>query len=104
MFWVDRSVLLQILYDRIQEKSRLLSSKRIENVEYFEDKVQVTTSDESSYSGDILIGADGVHSRVRKEILRRAAELGIEDQYDNEERGSDLLSKLFRCSLTNSSS
>lgn len=36
--------------------------------------VRVYTSDGSCYNGNLLVGADGVHSKVRSEMWRHADE------------------------------
>lgn len=35
------------------------------------DKITITTSGGTFYTGDILVGADGIHSRVRTLIAKR---------------------------------
>ncbi|OBT85982.1 hypothetical protein VE02_06383 [Pseudogymnoascus sp. 03VT05] len=56
---------LQVLYDNIQDKKKILTKKEIQEVDMTHDGVVVKTSDGSSYQGDILVGADGNHSTVR---------------------------------------
>ncbi|KAJ5578657.1 uncharacterized protein N7459_007621 [Penicillium hispanicum] len=87
-FWSDRKVLLQVLYDHIADKSKLLTQKRVDSVKYAEEYVEVVTTDGSSYQGDLLVGADGIHSRVRQEMVRLATELGIEEDYAEDSRTS----------------
>ena len=82
---MDRKDLLRTIYERIGDKSRLHGGKRVESVEHLQDSVKVHTADGGEYVADILVGVDGVHSQVRKEMHRRAAELGIADEYDDEE-------------------
>jgi 2-polyprenyl-6-methoxyphenol hydroxylase-like FAD-dependent oxidoreductase len=72
--FLDRQTVLQVLYDNIRDKTKVLTEKRIEKVELSDNGVAVKTSDKSSYSGDILIGADGIHSAVRGEMWRIADE------------------------------
>ncbi|KAL2811036.1 hypothetical protein BJX63DRAFT_400266 [Aspergillus granulosus] len=91
--WCDRSMLLQTLYDHIVDKSRLLTSKRVTNTRHLEDSIEVTTTDGSIYTGDILVGTDGTHSRVREEMVRYANELGIGDDYTD----SDEVSATYAC-------
>ncbi|KAH8703854.1 FAD-binding domain-containing protein [Talaromyces proteolyticus] len=70
--FLDRQMVLQVLYDNIKDKKKVLTKKRVKEVELFDDGVTVQTSDGSFYSGDILIGADGIHSTVRGEMWRIA--------------------------------
>lgn len=65
-------MVLQVLYENIKDKSKILPKKRVEKVSVTDDGVVVITSDKSSYKGDILIGADGIHSKVREEMWRLA--------------------------------
>ncbi|KAL4953560.1 hypothetical protein BDW69DRAFT_165055 [Aspergillus filifer] len=83
MLWIERWMLLQVLYDRIADKGKLLTGKRVETVVHSEDGVEVRTTDGSVYYGDIVVGADGAHSRVRLEIASRAKELGLGAEYDD---------------------
>ena len=68
-------MVLQVLYDNIKDKSKVLTSKRVQHVELSRDKVHVKTADGSIYEGDILVGADGIHSTVRKEMWRIADQM-----------------------------
>ncbi|KAF9880462.1 FAD binding domain-containing protein [Colletotrichum karsti] len=72
--FIDRQMLLQVLYEKIQHKERVLTGKRVVHVEFDEAGVTVKTKDGSTYSGDILVGADGVRSTVRQEMWRLAAD------------------------------
>lgn len=63
-------MLLQVLYDNLHLKDRVLTRKRVTGVNTVEDCVHVQTEDGSRYTGDIVVGADGVHSAVRHEMLR----------------------------------
>ncbi|KAL4882074.1 hypothetical protein BJY04DRAFT_227519 [Aspergillus karnatakaensis] len=83
--WCDRSTILQTLYDHIRDKSRILANKRLDSVVYTEKNVQVTTADGSVYKGDILIGTDGTHSRVREEMVRLAREAGAGEAYADDD-------------------
>lgn len=67
-------MLLQVLYNNIRDKTKILTGKRVQKVDLNDDGVVVQTSDGSTYTGDILIGADGIHSAVRGEMWRLANE------------------------------
>jgi 2-polyprenyl-6-methoxyphenol hydroxylase-like FAD-dependent oxidoreductase len=82
-------MLLKILYDNLKYKDRVLTNKRISHVEMSPTGVLVTTEDGSSYSGDILVGGDGVHSKVRQEMWRIASSgASSADAFPPEERSS----------------
>lgn len=78
-------MLLEVLYDHVKDKSKLLTQKRVARVEYGEGYVEAVTTDGSRYHGDVLVGADGAHSRVRQEMVRRATELGVGEDYAEDE-------------------
>lgn len=69
---MDRQKFLEILYKRYPEKANILVNKKVVKVEPFENGTCVTTQDGSSYRGSLVVGADGVHSRVRSEVWRLA--------------------------------
>ncbi|VUC28210.1 unnamed protein product [Clonostachys rosea] len=68
--FIDRRSLLQILFDNLKHKERIHLRKKVANVDMGEYEVKVTTADGETFEGDILVGADGVHSRVREEMWR----------------------------------
>ncbi|KAL2840601.1 hypothetical protein BJX68DRAFT_185187 [Aspergillus pseudodeflectus] len=84
--WVGRRELLQVMYDCIRDKAKLLTKKRVESVRQLDNGIEVTTADGSVYRGDILVGTDGVHSQVRKEMVRHATEQGIAEDYAEEHK------------------
>ncbi|KAJ3953654.1 hypothetical protein N0V92_009876 [Colletotrichum tropicale] len=71
--WVDRQMLLQILYDNLKQKDKVLTNKRVVHVETNSTGVVVKTEDGSTYAGDVVVGGDGVHSKVRQEMWRIAS-------------------------------
>ncbi|KAJ4129640.1 hypothetical protein NW754_003922 [Fusarium falciforme] len=72
--FIDRQMLLQILYNNLKHKDRVLTKKRVSRVELTKDGVQAYTEDGSVYEGDIVVGADGIHSAVRDEMWRLGKE------------------------------
>ncbi|KAJ5726862.1 monooxygenase [Penicillium malachiteum] len=70
------------------DKSKVLTGKRIKSIENTEDGALVTTTDGSVFFGDMVIGTDGVHSSVRKAIVRHAKERGLGPEYTEEDKVS----------------
>ncbi|PIG87132.1 zeaxanthin epoxidase [Aspergillus arachidicola] len=68
----ERRMLIQILYDKIQDKSKVLTSQRVQTVHTSRSHVTVTTKEGQSYKGDIVVGADGIHSIVRRQMWEEA--------------------------------
>ncbi|EQB57848.1 FAD binding domain-containing protein [Colletotrichum gloeosporioides Cg-14] len=68
--FIDRQMLIQVLYDNLKQKDKVNPSKRVNKIDLSEKGVTVHTTDGSIYKGDIVIGADGIHSTVRSEMWR----------------------------------
>ncbi|KAF4452829.1 hypothetical protein F53441_4383 [Fusarium austroafricanum] len=86
MVFLDRQMLIKILYDNIEDKSKILTNKRVVQVKLIDSGFEAITSDRTSITGDILVGADGVHSTVRSEMWHLAESLspGRFDPYEHE--------------------
>ncbi|KAI4602801.1 hypothetical protein KJ359_008020 [Pestalotiopsis sp. 9143b] len=61
-----RAKLINMLYQRLPDPSKVLLDKEVVSIENTADGVTVTCADKSTYSASIIIGADGVHSSVRR--------------------------------------
>ncbi|EXF76212.1 FAD binding domain-containing protein [Colletotrichum fioriniae PJ7] len=72
MIFIDRQMLIQVLYENLKHKDRVLTSQRVVSVDFTNSGAYVTTKDNKVFSGDIVVGADGIHSTVRKEMWRQA--------------------------------
>lgn len=72
MIFLDRQALLQVLYDNIRDKSKIMPGNRVVKVDLHNHGVEAVTADGTRFEGDILIGADGIHSKVRGEMRRLA--------------------------------
>lgn len=87
MVFLDRQMLLQILYDNIRDKSKILTNKRVVMAKLTHGGVQVTIADGTTVPGDILVGADGVHSTIRQEMWKLAGNLSPEHFDPSEHEG-----------------
>ncbi|KAL7626884.1 hypothetical protein AAE478_003658 [Parahypoxylon ruwenzoriense] len=72
--FLERHKFLQILYDKLQRKDQIHISQKVVAVENYKSQAVVKTADGTEYMGDLVVGADGVHSLVRSEIWRLANE------------------------------
>ena len=61
-----------MLYNNLRDKSRALSGKEVADIVHGSDGVTVWCSDLSSYSGDIVVGSDGVFSKTREKMWQLA--------------------------------
>ncbi|PKX91336.1 FAD-dependent oxidoreductase [Aspergillus novofumigatus IBT 16806] len=68
--FLDRQKLLQILYNRYPKKHNICLNKKVVSIQTLGDDLGVTTEDGSIYTGQLVVGADGVHSRVRSEMWK----------------------------------
>lgn len=70
MIFMQRQFLLQQLYESISDKTKLKA--RTGFLSYTEDDegITVVTDTGESIRGSILIGADGVHSAVRRMVAQ----------------------------------
>ncbi|KAF9308733.1 hypothetical protein BG003_010692 [Podila horticola] len=66
---ISRPDLYDLLFNSIP-KERILLGKRVLSHVQNEDSVMVRCSDNSSYYGDILVGADGAYSAVRQSLYK----------------------------------
>jgi len=52
----------------LKHKEKVHLNKKVINIINGNDSISVKCSDGSDYVGDIVVGADGVHSKVRQEM------------------------------------
>ncbi|KAJ6179789.1 hypothetical protein N7519_010250 [Penicillium mononematosum] len=72
---LDRQKVLEILFQNYPDKSNIITNQRVSEVRLLGDSASVVTEDGSVFRGDLIVGADGVHSRIRSEMWRLADEL-----------------------------
>jgi 2-polyprenyl-6-methoxyphenol hydroxylase-like FAD-dependent oxidoreductase len=63
---INRRDIVQVLYEAVQEQVSVRFGTTIESICQSDDGVAVTFEDGTTESFDILIGADGIHSSVRR--------------------------------------
>lgn len=91
MACLDRQQLLQVLYQSFPNKSNIHAGKDVIRVDQQDSHVLVHTADGCTYEGDLVVGADGVHSRVRTQMWRAAEARWPGRISDREIKGEDLL-------------
>ncbi|KAL2839755.1 hypothetical protein BJY01DRAFT_237006 [Aspergillus pseudoustus] len=70
--FLDRHKVLEILYDHLgKDQSRVFLNKKVTHVEDVSGGVVVRCKDGSQWTGDMVVGADGIHSTIRTEIWNR---------------------------------
>jgi 2-polyprenyl-6-methoxyphenol hydroxylase-like FAD-dependent oxidoreductase len=95
---------LQVLYDALPGniKPCLLAEKKVEGVEIDDDSVTVRCSDGTTEKGSILIGADGVHSRIRN-CMRELALQDVPCSEEGQINDEDPFVSTYRCMYGNTS-
>ncbi|WYZ44688.1 hypothetical protein EsH8_VIII_000004 [Colletotrichum jinshuiense] len=93
--FVDRQMILKALWKNLKNKDSILVSKKVVRVSLEPSGVRVETSDGQSYAGDILVGADGIHSKVRSEMWRLANTL--EPGYIPASEHTECLPTVYKC-------
>ncbi|KAL4890998.1 hypothetical protein BDV59DRAFT_209334 [Aspergillus ambiguus] len=70
--FLDRQKVLAVLYDHLAEdQSKVRLNAKAIRIEHTETSAIVHCADGSEWTGDIVVGADGVHSLVRNEMWNR---------------------------------
>ena len=77
------------LYDQLKDKSKIRLQRKVLGISHEGDGVAVRCQDGSEFRGDLVIGADGIHSRTRGEMQNFAEETGPEGLMD-EDKSSKL--------------
>ncbi|KAL0937491.1 FAD binding domain protein [Colletotrichum truncatum] len=70
--FMERYQLLCVMYQHLKEKHRVFCNKKVRRVESLEHGALVHTEDGSVFEGQIVVGADGVRSTIRREMWRNA--------------------------------
>ncbi|RHZ67165.1 uncharacterized protein CDV56_109190 [Aspergillus thermomutatus] len=92
--FLDRRELIQALYDNLRDKSKVHVSKELFKIDRLDGEVRITTKDGTIFTGDIIVGADGVHSQTRAEMWRIAES---EDPSYGSKQMADSITCTYRC-------
>jgi 2-polyprenyl-6-methoxyphenol hydroxylase-like FAD-dependent oxidoreductase len=85
--WVERRILVQVLAAGLKRRGCIVTSKKVAAIEYSEEEgTAVLCTDGSIYYGDTIIGADGIHSKIRHEMWRYIDKHGGEIDVTKERR------------------
>ncbi|KAL1638039.1 hypothetical protein SLS58_009060 [Diplodia intermedia] len=79
MIFFERRMVIEVLYQHITQKEKVLTSRKVTQVEERDDGVTITTENGEGYTADVVIGADGIHSTVGKEIWKINSERNPND-------------------------
>ncbi|KAJ6117373.1 hypothetical protein N7512_007098 [Penicillium capsulatum] len=92
--FLDRRNLIQVLFDSLSDKSKIRTSCEVSTITALDGRTQVILKDGTSVEGDILVGADGVHSSLRNEMWRIAE---IETPSYNANQISKAITGTYKC-------
>ncbi len=70
-FVIHRADLHEVLYNQLQPSSLVLN-KRCAGIKQLANKVEVTFTDGSNVTADLLIAADGINSAIRQQLLPKS--------------------------------
>lgn len=84
--FLARTEFLRIAYESYPEKTKVITGKRVTEVKHCQGGICAVTDDGSVYQGSLVVGADGVHSRIRSEMWRMANKDELESISDKEKK------------------
>lgn len=71
--------MLEVLYHGLRESGKVLGGKRVTGIYHKESDVAVHTADGGVYKGDLVVGADGVNSIARLNMLQAAGKSAMKE-------------------------
>ncbi|KAE8316447.1 hypothetical protein BDV41DRAFT_585429 [Aspergillus transmontanensis] len=87
VIFLTRQQALDVLWNRLPDKSRVLTGKKVVEMQQSSTEATVQCLDGSTYTGDIVVGADGVHSIIYKEMCRQMETVQLESSLSSEDKG-----------------
>jgi 2-polyprenyl-6-methoxyphenol hydroxylase-like FAD-dependent oxidoreductase len=77
MTFMERRDLLEILYESMEDKTRISFSRKVSDVSTSDTFATITATDGSKVNCDFVAGADGVRSVIRDAIARETLDYQI---------------------------
>ncbi|KAF6834221.1 FAD binding domain protein [Colletotrichum plurivorum] len=74
--FMERYELLCVMYAHLKDKDRIFCHQKVRKVDSSPDSAKVYTENGSVFEGQIVVGADGVRSTIRREMWRNADAAG----------------------------
>ncbi|PHH67211.1 hypothetical protein CDD81_2980 [Ophiocordyceps australis] len=65
---MERDKAIEILYNNLRNKNQVLTAQRITKVEHLADKVRLHAASGDTFDAHVVIGADGTHSVIRRDM------------------------------------
>ncbi|KAG0272014.1 hypothetical protein BGZ95_000120 [Linnemannia exigua] len=84
-FYVVARPMLYDLVSKLVPLHKILFGKKVINISETDTGVTIKTSDDTTYQGDILVGADGAHSTVRQYMYKELKANGMLPKLDQED-------------------
>lgn len=75
LFATTRHELITVLFTRFPQRDKIMTDHRVSNIDLDSQGVTVHCDNGASFKGDIVVGADGVHSTIRSEMWKHASKL-----------------------------
>jgi len=72
--FTERQVIVDILHRNIKRKDKIVTSQKVTKIEHIGNKVELSTKEGLTFTADIVVGCDGIHSSTRREMWRIAKE------------------------------
>lgn len=76
---ITRQKMLEVLYDGLRGSANVIGGKRVTGIYHKESEVAVHTADGGVYKGDLVVGADGVNSIARLDMLQAAGKSAMQE-------------------------
>lgn len=87
---MERRGLLEILYESLADKTKIHLNKAVTHIEQSDVGAKVHTEDGQVYEGDIVVGADGIHSKTLREMWRMMGEQVVNGIAQSESKSMSL--------------
>lgn len=86
--FMERRGLLEILHNAPSDKSKIRVNTNVARIEKGEGGAKVLTTDGREYEADLVVGADGIHSTVRREMWRLMGQMVVSNMAESEKQSA----------------